>query len=249
MRAADQLLEWSRASAVLWTEAIALALRARLNAMVGRFDESRRQLALAIAIDRELERVHTEAAEIPRWIGLVEWLAGDPMAAERGLRVGYEATQHLGELRTVASIGGDLARMLYLQGRFEEAFECTQVALTMRSSLAAWPDTGWRGVRAMILARRGDVPAAIALARDAVALAEDTDLSLIHARALEDLAEVLELGGQPKEAESHRAKAIQLYEQKGITVLAERARSKQLALLAQDAEREPEPTARIAPLA
>jgi tetratricopeptide (TPR) repeat protein len=193
--------------------------------------------------------VHTQAAEIPRWIGLVEWLAGDPVAAEHGLRAGYEAVQRLGEPRTVASIAGDLARMLYVQGRFDEAFECTQVAFALRSSLAAWPDTGWRGVRAMILARRGNVPAAIALARDAVALAESTDLLFIHARALEDLAEVLELGGQPEEAEPHRAKAIHLYDQKGITVLAERARSKQLALLAQDAEREPEPTARIAPLA
>jgi DNA-binding SARP family transcriptional activator len=245
--AANDVLAWSRASGVLWTEAIALAFQGRLNAMLGNFDEARRLLWSAAAIDRDLDRQDAEVEEIPRWIGLVEWLAGDPVAAERGLRPGYEGIRGLGESRSIASMAGELARMLYLQGRFGEAFECTETARTLRPRLAAWPDTGWCSVRAMIMARRGELPAAIVLARDAVALAENTDLLFMHARALEDLAEVLELGGQPEEAEPHRARAIRLYDQKGITVLVERARSKQHAPLPQEAGRGPEPTVPMVP--
>jgi hypothetical protein len=85
---------------------------------------------------------------------------------------------------------------------------------------------GWRGVRGMILARRGEWSPAVNLAREAVATAETTDLLFYHARALEDLAEVLELSGRSDEARPVLAKATGLYEQKGITVLAERARNR-----------------------
>ena len=74
----------------------------------------------------------------------------------------------------------------------------------------------WRGVRAKLLARRGDDEAAEALAREAVALAEETDFPVLRADALLVLAEVAGEG---------RAEAIRLYEEKGNVAAAERARS------------------------
>jgi hypothetical protein len=82
----------------------------------------------------------------------------------------------------------------------------------------------------MMLARRGDFAAAISLARTAVSIAERTGLLVYHARALEDLAEVLDLAGSPDEARPVRASAIALYEQKGMKVVAARVHQREITL-------------------
>ena len=56
----------------------------------------------------------------------------------------------------------------------------------------------WRGVRARICARRGDAEEGEALAREAVRLAEPTDLLVLRADALLDLAEVVDREGSPR---------------------------------------------------
>jgi hypothetical protein len=80
----------------------------------------------------------------------------------------------------------------------------------------------WRQTQAKILARRGELDTAEGLAREAVALARDTDMLDAHATALLDLAEVMELGGRDAPAELEEALA--LFERKGNLVMAERAR-------------------------
>ena len=60
----------------------------------------------------------------------------------------------------------------------------------------------WRGTAARVLARRGLGGEATALARAAVELAEGTDLLTIRADAFLDLAEALDLAGQPEEADA-----------------------------------------------
>jgi hypothetical protein len=71
----------------------------------------------------------------------------------------------------------------------------------------------WRQVRGKVLARRGELQEGERLVREAVALAEETDMLNSHADALIDLAEVLALAGQDPRAELDRALA--LYERKG----------------------------------
>jgi hypothetical protein len=63
-------------------------------------------------------------------------------------------------------------------------------------------------------------------------MAESTDLTWYHARALEDLAEVLHLCDRPDEEKPVLAQAVELYEEKGIAVLAERVRRREPALRA-----------------
>jgi hypothetical protein len=62
------------------------------------------------------------------------------------------------------------------------------------------------------------------LAREAVALAAETDMLNAHADALLDIADVLALADQDARKELDRALA--LYERKGNLVMAERTRSK-----------------------
>jgi hypothetical protein len=85
-------------------------------------------------------------------------------------------------------------------------------------------------VRDTVLARRGELEEGERLVREAVALAEETDMLNTHADALIDLAEVLALAGQDARVELDRALA--LYERKGNLVVAERARSRLAELTA-----------------
>ena len=69
----------------------------------------------------------------------------------------------------------------------------------------------WRGVRAKVLARRGRHEEAEALAREAVALVEPTDLLTDQGDALLALAEVLELRGGRAEAAAAAGEALERY--------------------------------------
>src|SRR5262249_7806950 len=82
----------------------------------------------------------------------------------------------------------------------------------------------WRRVRAEALARRGEPAAAVEFARAAVDIAAATDALLHHADARLALAVALRAAGQRDAAAAEQAHALELWEAKGATVLAERAR-------------------------
>lgn len=92
------------------------------------------------------------------------------------------------------------------------------------------PQILWRQVRGKVLARRGDLQEGERLAREAVALADETDMLNAHGDALTDLAEVLALAGQDARGELDRALALD--ERKGNLVMAERTRSRLAELTA-----------------
>jgi len=94
----------------------------------------------------------------------------------------------------------------------------------------------WRQVRGKVLARRGEFEEAEGLGREAVALAEQTDMIDQHADVLMDLAEVLELASKASCAALEQALA--LYERKGNLVMAERARARLADLRAHPQTRE-----------
>src|SRR5207247_1755156 len=81
-----------------------------------------------------------------------------------------------------------------------------------------------RGVRAKVLARRGEAEPAEKVAREAVAIVERTDSVSSHAKVLIDLAEVLCLAGRGSDAAAATDAALALYEQKGNVVGAALAR-------------------------
>jgi tetratricopeptide (TPR) repeat protein len=115
------------------------------------------------------------------------------------------------------------ARALLDQGEAEEAR-----LLTMAAEAAAEPDIPeqflWRKARARVLAAQGAGEEAERLAREAVDLAARTDHLEEQADTLLALAEVLRRAGRPAEAATAVRQAVGLYEQKGNTVLAGRAR-------------------------
>jgi DNA-binding SARP family transcriptional activator len=205
---------------------IASALRALagLKAMAGSFSEARELFASHREVLGELG-LRVTAASAAETSGIIEMLAGDPAAAERELASGYEILDEIGESANFPDLAAKLAEALYAQGRDDEAFELSEVSRGASAPDDLSPGVQWRAVQAKLLAKRGDAPAAEALAREAVALAGETDFLVLHADALMDLAEVLRLADRGGEAASFVEEALGLYEQKGHVVGAERART------------------------
>jgi hypothetical protein len=155
--------------------------------------------------------------------GLIELLEGDGVAAERSLRPAYDGLREQGLAIDAAQAGALLGRALLALDRAADA-----EAVSYESEALAGDDLkaaiAWRGVRAEALARRGEHATATELALAAVDLAAATDALLDHADARLSLAAALRAAGRGREAAAEEARAIELWEAKGATVLAERAR-------------------------
>jgi tetratricopeptide (TPR) repeat protein len=164
------------------------------------------------------------AASAAETYGIVEMLAGDPVAAERELASGYGTLDEIGESANFPDLAAKLADALYAQGRDERALELSDISrrATAPDDLSA--GVQWRAVQAKLLARKGDLAQAEALGREAAALAGETDFLVLRADALMDLAEVLRFAEREAEAAPIVQQALELYEEKGNVVGAQRAR-------------------------
>ena len=90
----------------------------------------------------------------------------------------------------------------------------------------------WRQARARVLAVRGEAGEAERLAREAVAIGNETDLVDAQGDAYADLAEVLSLGGKNGEAADALEDALARYTRKGNLVQASRVESRLAELTA-----------------
>jgi ATP/maltotriose-dependent transcriptional regulator MalT len=137
-------------------------------------------------------------------------LAGDLDRAEMELRRDYDALLAMNERFLLSSIGSLLARVLEQRGRVEEAEALTRNVEEIAAMDDVDAQAGWRGVRARILASRGDADEASRLASDAVALRRASDSPVLLAEALEDLAAVQRAGGDAAAASASLDEALTL---------------------------------------
>ena len=141
----------------------------------------------------------------------------------------------MGERGYRATAVAYLAEALYAQGRFDEAQRLTEEAEALAAADDLDAQARWRATRAKVLARRGQFGAAARLADEAVALVPATSVDPLLGECLMAKAEVLRLAGAPGQAEASLRRALQLYEDRRMIPLAERAR----AVLASLAEHTP----------
>jgi class 3 adenylate cyclase/tetratricopeptide (TPR) repeat protein len=199
-------------------------------ARLGRFDEAR---ALLAEVRRELA---DRGGGIPLAMatGLtsteVELLAGDPAAAAAFGEEGCRLFDELGERGYLSTGAGNLAQALYQLDRLDEADDRARSAAKLGASDDASTQMLWRQVRAKVLARRGDHLEAEQLAREAVALGDETEMLDMQGDAYTDLAEVLALADRPAEAAEALEQALARYERKEDLVKAGRARDRLAAL-------------------
>jgi class 3 adenylate cyclase/tetratricopeptide (TPR) repeat protein len=221
-RRCEQILADSRGR--LLVEAAGRAAIASTDAFQGRFEDAREQVAAGRAIYKDLgQRLDYGATSILE--GEIELLAGDPEAAERVLREGFELLESIGETAYLSTIASELAEAIYRQKRYEEAERFSEVSEQTAAPGDLASQIGWRRTRATVLAQRGEAEQAEDLAREAVDIARRTDHLNTHASALLALAEVLAIGGRPGQAIPIIEEARVLYDRKGNLVMAGKART------------------------
>jgi tetratricopeptide (TPR) repeat protein len=197
---------------------------AALEAMRGRFDVARGLYRRSKEIAEELG-LRLQLAGVGNYSGSIEMLAGDLGAAERELRAACGTFEALGETATLSTSAAFLARTLEAQGRLDEAERFTTLSAETASADDLASQFIWRGVRARVLARRGELERAELLAREAVALAATTDFLSLRGETLLDMAEVLRLAGDDAASASAVEEALRLFETKGNIVLAKRTQA------------------------
>jgi tetratricopeptide (TPR) repeat protein len=124
----------------------------------------------------------------------------------------------MGEKAVLASTEALLGMAVLAQGRVEEADRLGRRSARLATDDDLSAQVLWRRVRAVALASQDRLQEAQKLARDAVALAEQMDYLNDHAAALEDLAHVHGLAGDPTRAQDAREAALEIYRRKGNAV-------------------------------
>jgi class 3 adenylate cyclase/tetratricopeptide (TPR) repeat protein len=200
--------------------------RALALAMLGRFDEAQ-------SIMRD---VRTKAAERGGGFDLayvlgqnsidLALLKGDPAAAVESGSEAMRLYGELGEQGWASTTAGKLARALYELDRHDEAETWAGRAAELGASDDRVTQMLWRQAKAKVLARRGEHAEAERLAREALAIGEETDLLNDVADMHADLGEVLALAGRADEAAAAFAEALARYERKENLVMAERTRAR-----------------------
>jgi non-specific serine/threonine protein kinase len=194
----------------------------QLYAYTGRFADARG------AIERSRAIISRSASKLALAFsafgaGEIEVISGDPAAAERGFREGYEAFLAMGERGYLGILAGLLAEALYAQGRFDEAQQMIEEAETTAGPSETDAMVLWRSVKAKVLARRGQFPAAWQLI--AQAEAEISSTSWVNqAAVLMAKAEVSQLAGALDQAAASLQATLRIYEERHVLPLAEQVK-------------------------
>jgi predicted ATPase/class 3 adenylate cyclase len=201
----------------------ALFVQAEFEAGMGRFEEARERIARAKALLQEVAATVWMAGPLAQFTGLVELWAGNPIAAERELRWGYETLSEIGEMGWLPTVLDILAESLYMQGRYDDAEALTKTSEETAGTEDLYSQVLRRAVLARVLARGDRLEEAERVARESVAIAEKTDFVQLRARAFMALGEVLQLADRSPEARVALEKAARLFDMKGYGVGARRA--------------------------
>jgi ATP/maltotriose-dependent transcriptional regulator MalT len=208
---------------------------AMLLAGTGRLDQAYSILA---SESEMLDQVPSVArAEILQFKGRIHLMAGDPAAAEVELHAALVASEPFADQVSRCEAAAALVDCLVDLDKLDEAAEWAQ---TTRAT-AAPDDLGnqiaWRTAIARVEARSGGADQAVALAREAVEMAELTDAPSMQGDALMAEAEALQRAGRAERARAAAERALERYESKGITAAAARATNLIAAMASRDPAR------------
>ena len=193
-----------------------------LHAMTGRFDVGRDLAAEGHRLRAELGQ-DLAVAHGTQTRGLIEMLAGDEDAAIAEFRRGLASLEAMGEKAYLGTQTALLARVLCAAGLDDEALDFTDRSRAVTSSDTS-ATAEWGPTRARLLARKGRITEAVALAQETLELTRGGQDVLSRGDSLTSAAEVFASSGDLEKARRCLAEALDLYEAKGITVWAVRIR-------------------------
>jgi class 3 adenylate cyclase/tetratricopeptide (TPR) repeat protein len=183
--------------------------RALLLAMLGRPDEAR-------SIAREANTRWGELAgkASSHELAEVERLTGDQEAATGYLRAFCDWCEEHEQRARLSTYAPMLGRLLCADGRYDEAEQLAERGRELGIEQDLLTQTLWRQAKALVEASRGEHAQAERLAREAVAISEQTDALNLQAEALCDLAQVLNAAGNTTDAADALEQALNRYERK-----------------------------------
>jgi tetratricopeptide (TPR) repeat protein len=161
--------------------------------------------------------------------GYVELSAGDPVMAEWHLREAAQSFAEVGDEWFARTAAVDLSRALLEQGRPDDARGAIGTAATDLPD--AELQIKHRSLLAVLMAQETPSKAAVDCAREAVQIAETTDLVTWHAAAQLDLAEVLSRCGDRSGAADAGEAARLLFARKGHVAGERRAQQRLTSLV------------------
>jgi tetratricopeptide (TPR) repeat protein len=179
--------------------------------MLGRFDEARVD---SIAAGEQMRGLGRHDAEWSWQLAYIATLAGDHESAAVSMRSFCDFLEARGNLALLSTYAPMLGRSLCALGRYDEAEPLARRGCELGAADDIITQALWRQVQARVLAHRGESTEAERLARDAVAILEQTEALNGQGDALCDLAEVLEKGGKRDEASAAWGEALDRYERK-----------------------------------
>ena len=205
----------------------ALLFRSHLIAMLGRFDEAWPSARDASARLLEL----TPALEVGVYtLAEIAALEGNYEAAALHLGGFCDSLAEHGQRALLSTFAPMLGRWLCALRRFDEAEPQARLGRELGEEHDVVTQAVWRQVQARVESHHGLHAKAETLARDAVALIEQTDALNFQGAALSDLAEVLIGAGRTHEASAVLRDALERYERKMNVAAAAHIRSRLAAL-------------------
>jgi tetratricopeptide (TPR) repeat protein len=202
-------------------EAKVKLILAGLYGMQGQFADARGVFAEGASVLEELG-LNVSLATGRQISGMVEALAGDPIAAERELRLGLEALRDMQQDGFAVGAAVFLVRALLDQEKLGEAEELLEFASTAASPEDAIAVAHCRLLRDRLQAARGDAETAIEDAVSAIEELEAMDDLRTRADSLIDLSMVQRAVGREHGAIESIRLACELYLRKGVIPAAER---------------------------
>jgi class 3 adenylate cyclase len=222
IRRCEELLD--EAASDRASEANLVVFTAGLQAMLGQFQEARQLVASARATFDEIGLAAAIADFCGTVGGAIEMANQDYVAAEALLRESCLALEGMHDHALLASRAAELAEALCALRQFEEADRWARLSERHAGTDDMDAQTAWRAADAEVKAAIGKLGEAETLSREAVRLANTTDMLNRRGRTLLALANVLLLQGRSDEASQPIDDATRVFERKGNLVWARRAR-------------------------
>ena len=212
-------------------QARAMRFLGLMRAMAGDADEGRALVDRSMAMVQELG-LQRHVGSVWQVRGMMATLVGDHEEAVRAHRRSYEILSGLGDTSYASTAAALLARALNDVGRPDEAEEMAAVARETASLDDLDTQMEWRLGKAGALVANGDLDGADALAREALAISDDTDINM-RGDVLATLADIAIAAGRFADAEAFIDEAVEDYRRKGNTVAAAATEAKRQQLLVQ----------------
>jgi class 3 adenylate cyclase/tetratricopeptide (TPR) repeat protein len=189
--------------------------------MQGRIDEARRLSDDYRRSEREQGRLLSVYLSVI-WRSLLEIVAGELDRAIEVLREGWDGLGELGERGIRSTVGGYLGEALARRSDLDDAEAVLDEAISL-STPDDWVTVAQVQIgRAFVASGRGEYEQACALGREAVELADSREYLTMQQEARLAYGEILAAAGRFAEARAAYARAREVAERKGSTLLVER---------------------------